>query len=211
MAATVAVGDIMSVKVFCYVNNQVSVNVHWFICTAVAGTSATYDQVATTMDLLFGPNYRGVIANVAQYVTTHVQRTFPLPVTVASESSVNAGVGTNGPSVMPTQVCGMITIRTAFAGRAYRGRRYIPFPSTAADTGTGAPTVGYQTSLTTIGTGLSTPIPVGAGGNTCTLQGVLVHKKVPGTTTPIVSAVAVAKFGTQKRRGAYGQPNVLPT
>lgn len=211
VAPAMALNDIFTVKTFCYLGNQLGLNVHYFQVTAIAGTGSDYGTCATTFDALFGPALRSCLPTVGSYVATHVQRVYPLPVLVFNEATINAGAGSSAGTPLPTQCCGIITIKTNQAGRAFRGRRYIPFPTSSFDTGNGVPTAAYVTFLNVIGNGLSLPTTVGGGGNTVTCTPVLYHRKTPATPTVVTAAYGVAKFATQRRRGSYGQPNTLPT
>jgi hypothetical protein len=210
-AIPLALNDVLAIKVFCYLTNQVSINTFNYTVTTLATAGVTYDNVATFFDTLMAPLFKPLICNVATYNVTHAQRLFPLPVSVYSESSASAGVGTGGPIALPSQCAGIISSKTLIAGQRYRGRKYIPFPSTVAASATGVPIAGYITNLDALATVAESAQNVVSGASTAVLTPILLHHFPAGSFTPIWQFNPSPKWGTMKKRGNYGQPNPLPT
>jgi len=81
--------------------------------------------------------------------------------------------------------------------------------STSDVSGDGAPTAGYITRLDTLaGNIVGTSVVVGAGGTTTFIGGVW-SKKFAGFF-PYTLLASTPFFATQRRRSAYGRPNVNP-
>lgn len=205
-----AVNDIYAVRVFCSLGDQVSVNVLTYRVENLVLLGPTDTEIATTFDQAWGPLYKAVMSSQATYRGLQVQKIRPLPIHVATQSTAAAGVGLNAGDALPRQTSGILTKRTQFAGRAKRGRVYVPFAYEGANDATGNPIAAYVTGLTNLANELRIIKPiVGAGGNNCEMRPVLFHR-VPGTTDNISNIVSQAKWATQRRRGSYGRPNVPP-
>lgn len=100
------------------------------------------------------------------------------------------------------QISYLVKKTTGFAGRAYRGRMYIPFP---ADTGvqeSGALTSGELTLLTTAAAALETNMVVPANTGAVDLR--LLHADTPsgpGAAPTFITSLAASGFvATQRRR-----------
>lgn len=208
--AGIAVNDIWEVKIGTYCAGQAGLNVRHYIAGVVTGTSATDIQLALLLDNLFAPLYKPLMAFTATYYGVQVQRVQPLPRTSPVVSAANVGIGTGGTSALPTQVSGIVTLQTGFAGRAFRGRAYVPFPSSASnDAVLDRPTPGYVGPLLALGVAMRTAALVGTAGNTVNMLPVLYHRAT-GTSSFLTFARANAKWATQRKRGNYGQPNPYP-
>jgi hypothetical protein len=210
-------GDGLAMKVYCYFQGQLAVNVWYYVVTNVAGVCPNINLITLAFDAIAAPLYKAVLTNGASYRGTAGQKISSVAVGYAIEglyqTSANSGIGSGGTTALPTQVSGIITKRTNIAGRTGRGRVYIPFPDESFVTGTtGAPTAAYITALNLLATNLFFGVTAGSGGNTCVLSASLM-REAPATTVSwpgITSYVSQAKFATQKRRGQYGRLNILP-
>lgn len=210
MANNIAIGDVYEVKAACYCNGQASFNVRHFVAVATAGTGGTDAALATQMDTLLAPAYKPAMGGNSSYYGVRVQRLLPLPKTAAVVAAGFTGIGTGGPAALPTQVCGVGTLLTSTAGRKFRGRVYAPFPASALnDAVLDTPTAAYKAALLTLLIPWTSLIVVTAGVNTTTMNACIFHRST-GTTTIIAGPRANQKWGTQRRRGNYGQPNVYP-
>lgn len=210
MATQLTLGDIWQVKIASVVTGQVGLNVTQWQVANVGGTGATDLQMAGVFDNLFAPVYKAILSVSAEYYGVQVQRIKPLPLTLAVTSAIATAPGQILGAPLPYQVSGVITMTTQQAGRAYRGRRYIPFPGAASnDLNNVNPNNAYVNLLQAIGNVMSIPVPVGANPNNATLVPVIFHRKT-GLTTPIVGFRANQKWGTQRRRGNYGRQNQFP-
>jgi hypothetical protein len=213
--ANIVATSYYKVRTFCYSLNQMSVNVRYFQVATVTGGTMTETQFITALGANFATVMKAAMTNNAEYIGSDVQNITgakPYPIQVASLSG--AGFGAAGANPLPTQVCGVLSLKTALTGRGYRGRSYIPFPDfSAVNTGSQLPTGAYETLVGNIGNVVTGALAVVNGGVTVTVQWMLRHSKpvaIAGTYTPIVGYVTPDAFGTQRRRGSYGRQNPIP-
>jgi len=209
MPVPIALNDILEVKVYCQCGAQAGINVRHFVCTAVDGEGADLIDVLAELATAIPTAYKDVMSNEAQYEGLSVQRISPEPASVKFFSALDAGVGDSTAHVLPTQVSGIITLTTDQAGRAKRGRMYVPFPSETHNLATGVPSGAYVALLEVIGTIFSSVLLVGALPDRVEL-GPIIHQKDTHQTTPITDATPRSRWATQRRRGAYGTPNLPP-
>jgi hypothetical protein len=204
-----AVGAIIRSRVVENVGVQIAEQIlHWYV-SAVAGTGATDQQIADAIDAFMGPVLKPMISAWANYRGVGVQQIVPLPKPIERVATAQAGAGGVAGDALPLQCSGLLTFRSPLAGKSNRGRCYIPFPGETQSSNAGEPTAGYLTSLGGLATTLVTPFTAGAGGNTNTLQLCIYSRKL--ATKQLVTTISVGQhFATQKRRGAYGRPNVIP-
>jgi hypothetical protein len=185
---------------------------YWSTGGSVVGT-ITMKQFADAVSAFLGPAYKAVLANVATYNGITCSRvTGATPYEIYDSSTVSQGIGVAGAAAMSKQTAGLIGFYTNFAGRAFRGRQYVPFPASADDTGEGKPTIGagsYVARLGALALVLITPFVVVSGANTATLTPVIFHKG-SSSMTPITAAAARLVWATQKRRGDFGKTNNPP-
>lgn len=209
MATTLALGDIIRVRVACYTSNQQGINVAHFRVSNVTGTSQTDFQVANAFDTTLAPRYKAAINVSARYRGVSVQRIRPLPPTFPQIITASDGVGTVAGDLLSTQVSGIASSQTNFAGAAFRGRVYIPFASEASNDAVGIPTAAYVLLIADIAEELFTPVTIAVGANGLTLVPVVYHRAA-GTATDITNYIARQKWATQRRRGSYGKTNPTP-
>jgi hypothetical protein len=209
----VLVGNILTLRAWCTQGNQASVNTFHYRVDASSGLGCTTGEIADEFSTLIGTTMKGLLNNVAFYngVQCYVNQ---LPLPLPQDSTLSSGQGTGGATSLPPQSCGLTEWDTNFAGPANRGRTYWPFPSTAEDSTGGVPGASYISVLATFGGLLITHTLFGTLGNTCNVTFVLKHGKNKAGTipapSPIVNSTAIAKWATQKRRSAFGRPNVSP-
>lgn len=205
-----SVGDYLLVRYYCYRVNQVAVNNIHFKVLAISGTAPSLQEIADYMSTALAPQYTPVLDNTAEYLGCTVSGIWPLPATVTALSQVGAGNGTGGATPLPGQVSGIISAFTNRAGRGFRGRAYIPFPSTAFDQGDGTPTATYISLLDTLAQGLYDAYnPVGAGGDLI-MDTVIYKRDTPTISEPVTGVSPRDKWATQRRRGNYGKENPRP-
>jgi hypothetical protein len=217
MAEAMAVGDIMLVKLYCQHLAQVSINNFHFLVSAVGLPPATDADLATSFDGIMGPLIRNLIVNPATYRGVGAQKIWPLPVALTQYNNNSFGGGTTGPNAVPEQVAGVLSWGTAKAGRAYRGRIYLPFPPASDVLADGTPSAAYATNAGLVGSFYAGgSYTVTEGGRTAVLDAVIWHRKAGKTGIPAAhtyDAIVnyhVGGFGTQRRRGAYGRLNTSP-
>lgn len=199
-------GDIYQVRIECGFGTQASENIrHWRV-SAVVTPEATPLQIATIMNLTFAPHYKALLSSSATYRGVGVRRIFPLPLTVETVVSSQAGPGLVTGDPLPKQTSGVITLRTGFAGRKFRGRVYVPFPGESDNTGSGFPGGGYLNALIALAPDFQTEFTVVNGAGSSVLVPIIWHRRTM-TFDAITSTVHRLIWGTQRRRGDYGRPN----
>jgi len=203
------VNDIMEVKVYCTFGDQTSVNVLHYLVATKAGAGATAGQIAGAISTKIHGEYKACMSADAVFWGVGAARIFP----VASPQAVtnaNQGVGSDAGDALPRQVCGLITKVTPFAGRKFRGRVYVAFPSELSNEDEGKVTGTYKTTLGVLGQALIDPVTADpGGGNTNELVPIIWHKESE-TYTIITGYLARERWATQRRRGDYGNPNLPP-
>lgn len=210
MPVLVAAGDILLARVVTYTESQLGINVLHYRVSATTGTSCSLDDIALAFDSNWNALYKAVLSQNSHYRGVGVKRVNPNP-SVESTSVTNDGVGTVLADPGPKQAAGIITKLTGVAGRANRGRMYVPFPTVDDADVDGSPTNGYQTLLASIASNVLTPDTVVAVGGSATLIPCLA-REVAGvwSSKDITGSRVQSKFGTQRRRGDYGKLNALP-
>jgi len=204
-----AINEVIEQKVFSTFGEQLAVNTLHFLVTAITGVGATDAEIAVNHETIYAPLTKGVMSSAALYYGLQVQKIFPAPPRVAAATVLLQGVGLVAGDPLPKQVCGILTKRTAFAGRTFRGRIYLPFPSETDNAVDSTPTPGYLANLAFWVIALQGNILTAGAGGTNTLRHILFHRATGGFDF-VTSAVARDKWATQRRRGAYGRPNVPP-
>jgi hypothetical protein len=204
-----AINDVYQVSVYCTIADQVAVNVQHWIAGANTGAGCSDAQIASGFDVLYAPLYASVITAAAQYYGVKVQKIFPLPVSIPVFSKLNTQPGILGPNCVSKQTSGIITLRTALAGRKFRGRMYVPFPSSSNVTVNGQPNAGYMTALTNLAASQVVVQNFGGGGNTTPFTRAIYHRATH-TFDRVLLVEPRPLFATQRRRGDYGRPNALP-
>lgn len=214
-----AVNDMYEATFYCVHGEQASAMTRWWQERNVLGTGATLASFATVLAAQVGAALKACIASTAQYRGFSLKKMTPLPPSVATINTTNQGAGGVVGDVLPRQVRGIITLNTAFAGRPWRGRVYVPFPAEPDNDADATPSAGYLTRLETLGTSLIGSYPaVGAGGNTSDFHAVMIRKTWDqfGNLTAvqfradILSRIARERWATQRRSGTYGSPNISP-
>jgi len=201
--------DIYQVKLYCSLQNQLSINVLHYRCASITGDASNDAAFAARIDALFGPLYPSLLSIQARYRGAGVQRLYPQPPTVETFSTIQAADGLADEDPLPKQTCGVITKRTASAGRSYRGRAYIPFPAESANSADTTPSAGYLADLFALAAQMEDVVVVGAGLNVANMVPVIYHR-IDGSTTDITDCETNDKWGTQRRRGDYGRQNPFP-
>lgn len=206
------VGDIIVAKIYTYCIDQVGVNVYHYKCTAAsAGNTYKGNDLAGTIGPLIAGPYKDLMAVPAEYVGTGTANFLPVP-GVEFIDRTGAGAGISGNSVMAKQTAGIITKRTAAAGRAFRGRMYVAFPSETDNDTDGVPVASYADRLDGLAAVIfATRTLVGHVGETATLAPVVLSRAggVP-VATLMVDWLSRRKWANQRRRGSYGKPNARP-
>lgn len=205
------VGDIYEVRFFCedLPRRQASVNVRHYRIVTVAGSGATNQVIADFLSSQFNGEYKALLSAVSQYRGCGVRRIKPLPAETETFSSTGQGSGVGDGNPLPTQTCGVITLRTSLGGPRYRGRVYVPFASEGQNSVDGLPEAAYITLLNNLGAKLIAGMTPGSGGNTVDMLPIIYSRKF-GTSQDVITFVSRSKWGTQRSRGSYGATNSSP-
>jgi len=208
MAAT-ANGDIYVMRAYCLLANQIGITrVHCRLHTLV-GTMTDAD-LAAGWDALIDGAMKALIVIDASYRGVGVQRRRPAPTTIEAFSTTGAGAGVTATPPLPKQVSGLIKYGTAFAGRRFRGRGYVPFPSEADNESVfGRPSADYVTRLNTLGALMVTPWTNVNGANSIAVVPGLFNETT-SVFTDFTSRTARSFWASQRRRGDFGPTNISP-
>lgn len=206
---TLAVSDIIRVRLACYTPTQAAFNVIHYRVTAVGGVVPTIAGAAERLAIIGASVYPAIMSAGARYRGASAQKIFPLPVSRSYAYTAADTPGLVAGDILPGQVAGIISTLTDFGGPKYRGRIYLPFPSEASNEATGNPDAAYGVNSFALAVALFQQIIVGTNPNTATLQPVLWHRGL-NTYTNIVDAFNRDKWATQRRRGDYGRTNPIP-
>lgn len=205
------IGDILEARFVCeyQTGRQASYNIRHYRVSAKVGNGATMQELATLLSGSFHQTFKAVMSSSARFVGVGVRRIQPLPVTVESSDAANVGAGGVTGEILPTQVCGIITLRTQYAGPRYRGRVYVPFPSEASNDTTGEPIAAYNAAMVNLANVFAMTLTGGGAGNTNTIKPVIWSRKF-GEPEDVVRADQRSKWATQRSRGMSGRKNVPP-
>lgn len=215
MPLAINVGDILSARAWCQLDEQGSVNTYNYYCTSKAGSGGTDQDLASAFDFIISGFYKALCPATVEYRGTQVYflKSF-FGVLIAPVSSIaNAGVGTATGNPCPRNTCPVMKYNTSSRGPGGRGRLFMPFCATSFVASNGRPTVGLETLMNSTASALLSPLIVGSGGNTSTLEWSLIRKHkgaVPTLDGTIINALSADKFGQQHRRGDYGRANASP-
>lgn len=207
MAYTIAAGDSLQVAFASRLGNQLGVNVRGFKVQAQIGTGLDSTGLLAALDALYKPLYLNILPQLAEYSYTSMKRLKP----TASDLEVKTSAGAAGgiaSDPCTSQSAVVVTLGTGFAGRANRGRMYIPFPplSGLLNSTPPTPTLIYQALIAQLAAQYVSVNVVTTGGNGWTLLPVLL-KPAPNPDVLITTYIVRGKFGTQRRRGSYGKTN----
>jgi hypothetical protein len=199
MAQPLEVGMFLRVRFYCTAEGQVAINVRHALVTAVVGGAYTDAQMADDVSNTAAGLYRDCIGGGARYEGASVQITSP-DLYVSQFSNTEAGVGSGAGDLLPTQVCSLISLGSAFAGRKGRGRMYIPFPSEGMNDANGDPSAVHLVSVITLGDLFTVAFTGAEGVNSATMVWVVSGSGI-GSSRPIVNNLPRFKWATQRRRG----------
>jgi hypothetical protein len=220
MSIPLVVGDFLEWTIVTHLNDQVGINVfHARVAAPLGGTPNDVDTLSG-LDNLAAPIWKALMCTPTIYrgsMLRIIRAGAPFAPVVYTG---NSGTGTFAGSPGPSQARGLISWQTAFAGRSYRGRTYLPFPGQGANTADGLPNNGYLGALSAVITMITTnPLVITASGQTTRLIFGIYHRRAPkppattplaGTMTDIVAGRRSLQWATQMRSGSYGRPNPLP-
>jgi hypothetical protein len=192
---------------------QVGINtLRWLVTSIVAG-GVTQQQIAAFLDGIAAADYKARMPPATSYRGVSVQKINPLPRVLAEMSIANAGIGTAAAGQTPTQVAALVKLATARAGKAFRGRLYMPFLPSAAILANGNLDPVFTVALALSMSLLIIPQSIVVGGATTNITPVIFHAKGYGTppvgvrTTDVITGSSASPLlATIRRRGNYGRP-----
>lgn len=199
--AQLLLGDILKVRVGCWMTAQSAFNIRHFRVSAVTGTGATDTEVAADLATPLSGAYKAVMSIVAEYRGLGVQKVSPDPVTVEVINIAGQGFGTIAGDPLPPQIAGLVRIRTTLAGRRNRAFIYLPFPGEADNAGSGGPGAAYLAAAGAVATIWTTSRTVGVAGNTVTLTPIIKYGEGLGYAD--ISGYTVRSVWSQQKRRSF--------
>lgn len=203
-----AQGDLHETVAVCATADQAGLNVrHWFE-DIQSGNGATLPEFVAALSTLVAPAYKELLNENARYVGMTAKRVRPLPPSATFSSADGAGVGLRPGDLLPKQVAGLISYVPDPLFGSEKGRSYVPFPSEISSDSLGKPTTTYTADLLILGNIYATVLAVvGAAGTSLYVPSIFTRST--GDFGPIQIAQAAARWATQRRRGDFGQPNII--
>jgi len=212
MSQNIAVGDIIVSQTVCQAPGQISVSNRYWKCNLLTGVgTVTFKDFATFLAGAQVVDWTSVMWNSASFYGVQVRRAFPLNDDRWQSDVSFATPGTGGALPLPTQSCGLLAFRGDTLGKHGSGRLYFPFPASAMNTNTDAPSVLYQGVLGSQGILMSTTqaVPGSVGTGIAQMTPVL-FDRLTHTANTINAYFVRPAWATQRRRGAFGRLNSLP-
>lgn len=217
MAVALAIGQIIELSIYCTQGPQVSVNVVHHEINSLAGAPTDQELASYWDTVAFGTGlfakYPPVLTSAASYRGIGVTIVYPLR--QVTQYVAHTGAGIAGGNPMPMQISGLISKRGDLPGPHGRGRLYLPFPDIASTVIDGAgyqsPSGAYLTDAAFIGTCLLTPVAGGVvGAGSVDMTPLILNRLLPAASVTIGGYIVRPAWATQRRRGEFGRPNVLP-
>jgi len=215
VATSVAVGDILSMRVWSVLDEQAAVNTYNYECISLGGGAVTDQDFCSTFDTGFmSPFYQALqpptveYRGVQAYFIKRASGVLPSPVV----STAGAHVGTHGTKPVTRNAAPILKYAAFLRGPGGRGRLYLPFVSDDYIANNGRPTNAFDVLVNSVASTLLTPIVVTSGGSTATFAWGIA-KRPPGgpvTLTQILTASSAEKVGQMHKRGDYGRANSSP-
>jgi hypothetical protein len=207
------VGDRYAFRVFSRLGDQLGVNVVNAEITGLGGTPSLQEMI-DAWSTWASTRWAALMTSAAQYYGSSCQQIMTTsPVEISAVSTAGQGAGASGATPLPALVSGILTLNTGIAGRSFRGRLYMPFPSTADQqivSGISIPATGYQVNLLALATDLRTTITLAAAGGGSIDLRVGIRSRKLNVFNYVNGVIPRAKWAEQHRRGSYGRPNSPP-
>lgn len=209
MSTELAVGDRLEFRCYTADNEQASVNTFNYRVQSVNTPGFTDQQAVDAFSTFIASTYKSIIYNGARYQGTTCSVANRIPLRVPVSSAEGAGVGTGGAIGLPRQTAIVSSWRTNIAGPGGRGRTYWPFPPAAFNEDEGTPTDAFQAAMVGVSEAIIELTNLDFFGANADVMFVVWSRKNT-VMREITQGVVQKKWGTQKRRGSYGRPNVSP-
>lgn len=198
----------MEVTVYCATQDQYTANVIHFDILSVVGTVVTDVLFGTTLEAVLAPLFKAILPTNCSYIGLKTQVIAPVRLD-AQITTALAGAGTLAGDCLPTQVAGLVSMKTGFASRSKRGRMYLPATSEADNTALAQPSAGYLTLMTNIANALLAFNLVVSGGNQVACAWSVYSRKLHEMTV-ITQTLIRDDWATQRRRSQIKHSDSLP-
>jgi len=195
----VAVNDIIQVRLRCTLGTTEAFNVLHYVSLATVGAPIPAPVAAAQFETQLAPPLIALLSAQAAYTATIINRILPLPPTAPALSNALTAAGAVAGDAAPSQAAGIFTKQTAFAGRGFRGRTYVPFPAEADNDVMSVPIAGYVTRLGVLATAHANGLVVTSGAASESWIPIVFHKAT-GTYETVMSVVPRSHWATQRRR-----------
>lgn len=202
------VNDVLELKIFCSAADQLGINVRHFRVASVEGAGLPLDALADTVSGILAPLYIAALGTNSRFEGVTLRKVWPLPLTLAFPDTSDASAGAVASDTLPRNVAGLIKLGSIEAGRAKRGRMYIPFPTEDHNDANGHPNAGYTGLLQAIGDSMVGPQLWKTAGDGFSVVGVL-FRRLGGLQTVLTEAFPRKIWGRQIRRGDTGRTNQI--
>jgi hypothetical protein len=207
MPTRLVLGSTARVKITTWFNGQLGLMTSHWRTSAITGLGCFDQDLATAYEAQVAGPLLVCLTNLSEYLGVSVKDISLLPLPASVTSNALAAFGIGGANPMPTQTAGLISWRTAIAGRKGRGRTYVPFPSLSNVTPPGeSPNATYLTALSALATAMSTPLVVTSVGGTSTMQ-LFITPKINALGNAVTGFAVRSGWATQRRRGDLGRQN----
>jgi hypothetical protein len=202
-------GDIVRAVFFSRLFSQNGLIVHHYKVSSQLGLGAWEGDAADTLSSTVGVSVRAAMSSAASYLGCTVQVIAPLGADVVG-STDGTGVGGLDGDPLPLQTAGLISLRTGQAGRSFRGRKYIPFPSEGMSDLQAKPLAAYTNLLSAVLQELLMIRTIGAGANTSEITPII-WSRTRNTATPLSTGVVRGDWATQRRRSQVTKADIPVT
>lgn len=205
------VGDLLQMRLMTRFQGQPGIIIkHWRVKTIVTPTAPTTADLADYMEGIFAPLLKAILVAAAEWIACGIKRLSPNP-TDEAISNASYGNGSVAGDACPPQTAGLIKLVTGIAGRANRGRAYLPFPGEASCATGGIPSTTYITAAEAVGNDLSQVHTfANAATDSAEVEPVVLHRGDPLTGTLINGYFVKPAWATQRRRGLLSQESSVP-
>lgn len=209
MPTTLALADILELKVFAWGEGQLGINTGHFLFNGATTGSVSVESMLAEFSTMMAAVYKPAMGSVVNFIGVTGRRVTPTVSPVVINTG-DAGLAAVASDLLPTQVCGIFTKRTLRTGRAGRGRCYVPFPVELFNDVDGKPNETYTDLLESIANSwcetFAPTIPAVTG---ATFSPVIFHRASGGYDL-ITSKTVRVRWAGQHRRGDYGKLNPRP-
>lgn len=201
------VGDIIETAMCIYNQTQNELNVlHWRL-QSITGAELTAQQKADQLSTQWATAICPLLNTNASFKGLKYRLLAPVPTAVII-SVAGAAAGTRAGDSLPSQVAGVLSLRSSVAPPRVRGRMYMPTAVEGDNDATGRPSAGYQAALATFGTILKSPWTLVVGGNNVTLQLVIWRRPPVSQFFGVDQVLVRPDWGTQRRRSRINRTDI---